>query len=88
MANKTFYCLDISVGGILEIIESNVQRNKKLIHGEVKVMELDFLSKNWSSELLNEIENVNTILAADGWLNIFIIKLFILYLNCLIVSYL
>lgn len=60
-------CTDINIGGILDIIKSNFNRNKKFIKAKTfKIMELDFMaSSNWSDEINQTILNTDIILAAD-----------------------
>lgn len=63
---KRVICTDINYGGILELIERNVQRNGKLIDGNVDVMELNFKQMNWSPSLKEAIDQTDVIIAADG----------------------
>lgn len=62
-------CTDIDLGGILNVIKSNVQLNKDLKNPRacIKVMELDFKkSMLWSSELKEALRQAKIIIAADG----------------------
>lgn len=65
-------CTDINLGGILSLIETNIQRNAKLLGGchKVAVLELDFTQLNWSPALQAAIDETDIILAADGTLNL------------------
>lgn len=60
-------CTDINIGGILDIIKSNFNRNKKFIKAiTMKTLELDFMaSSNWSDDINKTIMNTDIILAAD-----------------------
>lgn len=59
---------DINLGGILDLIKSNVALNKSYQRcpGNVDVLELDFLSRSFSVKLENELKAVDVVLAADG----------------------
>lgn len=61
-------CTDIKLGGILDVVKSNVELNKNLINNQakVKVMELDFKKSIWSDDLKNAVSKSNIIIAADG----------------------
>uniref|UniRef100_A0A6P4FB21 Methyltransferase-like protein 22 n=2 Tax=Drosophila rhopaloa TaxID=1041015 RepID=A0A6P4FB21_DRORH len=61
------YCTDVDLGCILKLINGNVQRNSKLLNGQVSVLEFDFLApkEEQSQELLEAIDNSDIILAAD-----------------------
>ncbi|XP_055319004.1 methyltransferase-like protein 22 isoform X2 [Sitodiplosis mosellana] len=60
-------CTDIDLGGILNVVKSNVELNKRLINNQakVKVMELDFKKSIWSDDLKNAVLKSNIIIAAD-----------------------
>lgn len=66
-SNKEIICTDVDIGDILNLIRTNIQRNKKLLNCEINVMEIDFknfdLTKNNLKEKLDEVEIV---VAADG----------------------
>jgi hypothetical protein len=57
---------DINLGGILKLIEKNIERNKALIKSKICVTELDFLNPNWSTTLRKKVTKVDVIMAADG----------------------
>lgn len=59
---------DINLGGILNVIKSNVELNKRLISNQanVTVMELDFKNSIWPDDLKNAVTNSSIIIAADG----------------------
>lgn len=62
-------CTDIDLGGILNVIKSNVELNKNLKSPRacIKVMELDFKkSMMWSAELKSALAQAKIIIAADG----------------------
>lgn len=62
-------CTDIDLGGILNVIKSNVELNKNLKSPRacIKVMELDFKkSMMWSAELKSALAQAKVIIAADG----------------------
>lgn len=61
-------CTDIELGGILDVVKSNVELNKNLINNQVKVkvMELDFKKSIWPDDLKNAVSKSNIIIAADG----------------------
>lgn len=58
-------CTDIDRGEILDLITSNIKRNKNYVKNNVDVMELDF-TKPFSVKLIKELSDVEIILAADG----------------------
>lgn len=64
-------CTDINLGGILELIGSNIRRNKRLLTSttpatNMSVMELDFMkTASWSTELLRAIDETDVFLVAD-----------------------
>lgn len=65
---KSVLCTDINIGGILKLIENNINRNKHLFNNTIiSVMELNFKNTEWSKELQYEINKCDIILAADGW---------------------
>ena len=57
---------DVDIGGILNLIKENCQRNRKLIKNDINVMELNFKSKIFSPKLEQALENTDIVLAADG----------------------
>lgn len=61
------YCTDVNLGNILELIQRNVQRNAKLLQGQVSVLEYDFMASKsqLSSELVQAIDDSDVIMAAD-----------------------
>lgn len=61
-------CTDIDIGGILNVIRSNVARNTGLTGNvnKVDVMELDFKNSNWPSELQEAMKQTDVVIAADG----------------------
>lgn len=62
-------CTDIDLGGILDVIKSNVELNKGLKNPRacIKVMELDFKKSDvWSTELRSALVQAEIIIAADG----------------------
>lgn len=61
------YCTDVDLGCILDLIRRNVKRNGKLLSGQVKVIEYDFMASQaqHSSELLAAIDASDVIMAAD-----------------------
>lgn len=67
-AQKDITCTDINLGGILELIKTNVERNRQLFENgvNVHVMELDFKDKHWPTELCDAIRNADVIFTADG----------------------
>lgn len=68
-------CTDINLGGILELIASNIRRNQRRRDGPIAarpldamhVMELDFKQNGggWSPALLDAIRRTDVFLAAD-----------------------
>lgn len=57
---------DINLGNILQLIDSNIDRNMHLLTARnIKVMELDFKAEKWSSDLQKNIANVDVVFAAD-----------------------
>lgn len=58
---------DIDLGDILQVIETNVERNRHLLReNNVTIMELDFKADQWSPELVEKIKEVDVVFAADG----------------------
>ncbi|CAH2039454.1 unnamed protein product, partial [Iphiclides podalirius] len=62
---KKVICTDIDLGGILDLIKLNAKYNGKLMKSQFKVMPLDFTDTRWSQQLLQEIRNVDIVVAAD-----------------------
>lgn len=62
------YCTDIALGGILDVVKSNVELNKNLINNQakLKVMELDFKKNIWPEHLKSAVSKSSIIIAADG----------------------
>lgn len=58
-------CTDVNVGGILQLIERNFQRNRARLKARYVVKELNFLDENWRRHLRHDLRDVNFILAAD-----------------------
>lgn len=67
---KSNYLIDVDLGGILELIKSNVKTNTEVIKAPVTVMPLDFYQPEWCEELSAMIGQVDIVLAADGKLTI------------------
>lgn len=61
-----YLLLDVNKGGLLNLIKSNIQRNKDLIKHPVKVVELDFMEENISTEIMEALPKIKIIIAADG----------------------
>lgn len=62
-------CTDIDLGGILNVIKSNVDLNKNLKNPRacIEVMELDFKKRMmWSAQLKSALAQAKIIIAADG----------------------
>ncbi|XP_034109103.1 methyltransferase-like protein 22 [Drosophila albomicans] len=61
------YCTDVNLGKILELIQSNVLRNAKLLRGQVSVLEYDFMApqSQLSEQLIAAIDASDVIMAAD-----------------------
>lgn len=66
-AKRNIISTDINLGGLLDLIKSNVEVNKQMINNRVAVhvMELNFKDRNWSDELQMAVQNANLIIAAD-----------------------
>lgn len=66
--SKRVLCTDINIAGILELIKRNIELNKQYQRtpNNVAVYELNFMAKQWSSDLEEELKNVDIMLAADG----------------------
>ncbi|XP_013146754.1 PREDICTED: methyltransferase-like protein 22 isoform X1 [Papilio polytes] len=62
---KKVICTDIDLGGILELIKLNAKYNNELIKSQFKVMPLDFKEIEWSRKLMQEIKQVDIVIAAD-----------------------
>lgn len=63
----TFYIrLDIDIGGILNVITQNVNRNASLIQNNVQVVELDFKAQKFSDTVELIISDIEIIVCADG----------------------
>lgn len=67
-AQKDIICTDINLGGILELIKTNIDMNRQLFENgaNVHVMELDFKDKQWPAELCDAIRDADVIFTADG----------------------
>lgn len=67
-AERDIVCTDINLGGILGLIQSNVNMNRQLIKHDVNVhvMELNFMNKQWSEELHDLMRDTDIVIAADG----------------------
>ncbi|CAO1345198.1 unnamed protein product [Diamesa serratosioi] len=65
--SKRVLCTDINIGGILELIKRNIELNKQYqkTPNNVAVYELNFMAKQWSVDLEEELKNVDIVLAAD-----------------------
>ncbi|XP_037933322.1 methyltransferase-like protein 22 [Teleopsis dalmanni] len=64
---KQVVCTDVDLGGILNLIRANVQRNARLLSGNVEVLEYDFfkLLKDYTPALIKAIDESDIVLAAD-----------------------
>lgn len=62
----TIIVLDIAMGGILEVIKSNLEKNSSMINAPVTVHELDFKATSFTPELSKKLSDVEIFLAADG----------------------
>ncbi|XP_055855239.1 methyltransferase-like protein 22 [Episyrphus balteatus] len=62
---KNVICTDVDIGGILQLIRKNVDRNRKFLKNNIKVMEFDFKSPEYLPELADAIEASDVIVAAD-----------------------
>ncbi|XP_055908534.1 methyltransferase-like protein 22 [Eupeodes corollae] len=62
---KNVICTDVDIGGILQLIRKNIDRNRKLLSNDIKVMEYDFKTVEYAPQLANAIEMSDIILAAD-----------------------
>lgn len=67
-AETELICTDIDFGGILNVIQSNIELNKDLYNNRAyyNVMELDFKKSFWPEELKKAVTSAKTIIAADG----------------------
>lgn len=65
MFAKCVVCTDIDLGGILDLIKSNAALNAHLVKSDFTVMAMDFLSLEWSEELIHKIKETDIFLAAD-----------------------
>lgn len=50
----------------MELIKLNAKYNNELIKSQFKVMPLDFKEIEWSRQLMQEIKQVDIVIAADG----------------------
>lgn len=62
---KIKHFLDVNIGGILDLISLNAERNKNLMKSQFIVTELDF-TKEFTNEITKELSSVDLIFAADG----------------------
>ncbi|GJQ79007.1 hypothetical protein Trydic_g168 [Trypoxylus dichotomus] len=62
---KPVLCTDIAEGGILTLIQNNVERNKNLTKHPILVLELNFFQEKFTPDLLKSLPGVKIILAAD-----------------------
>ncbi|KAK9736177.1 Lysine methyltransferase [Popillia japonica] len=58
-------CTDINEGGILNLLQTNIDRNKALVKKSISVLELNFFKTDFNAELLKLLPDVRIILAAD-----------------------
>lgn len=60
------WCTDLNIGGLLQLIRANVQLNKHLqLRGEIQVHALDFMGRQWSGQLKEQVKQTDFIIAAD-----------------------
>ncbi|KAI4471535.1 methyltransferase-related [Holotrichia oblita] len=62
---KSVLCTDINEGGILDLLQNNIDRNKALVKNPISVLELNFFKNDFNPELLKLLLDVKIILAAD-----------------------
>ena len=56
----------MNIGGLLDLIRANVKLNKHLpLRADVQVHELDFMNRNWSDGLKQQLQQTDYIIAAD-----------------------
>ncbi|XP_055385914.1 methyltransferase-like protein 22 [Condylostylus longicornis] len=65
MFAKTVVCTDINVGGILDLIRNNIEKNKRFLKCDIAVLELNFKSEKFEENLEKYIEECDIVLAAD-----------------------
>ncbi|KAK6630887.1 hypothetical protein RUM44_003057 [Polyplax serrata] len=58
-------CTDLDAENILNLLESNIKRNKNLLKGQIYVKGLNFFNLDWSSDLTKRVEESHVIIAAD-----------------------
>ncbi|XP_043284281.1 methyltransferase-like protein 22 [Venturia canescens] len=64
LANEVI-CTDVNVGGILELIGSNFERNESIVRSKFVITELNFFDSDWSPQLQEKLKGATVILAAD-----------------------
>jgi predicted nicotinamide N-methyase len=67
MYAKKVVCTDIDIGGLLNLIKTNVLKNNHLCQSKdnVEVMELDFLNLKYSDKLNDALKEIDFVIAAD-----------------------
>lgn len=59
-------CTDLDIGGLLQLIRDNVQLNNHLpLRATVQVHELDFMNREWSEQVKEQVQKADFIIAAD-----------------------
>lgn len=58
--------IDIAMGNILSLIDTNIKQNSRWIKAQMNVKELNFYDSDYSVELTHLIENSTFVIAADG----------------------
>lgn len=61
-----FLFTDVNLGGILKLIEKNLECNRSLIKSKTCVTELNFLDESWNGTIMDKVKSVDVIMAADG----------------------
>lgn len=63
---KKVICTDVDLGGILNLIRSNVKRNNSIINNDIAVAELDFKAEKLSDNMKSIVADTDIVIAADG----------------------
>ncbi|XP_058792795.1 methyltransferase-like protein 22 [Phymastichus coffea] len=65
MIAKEVICTDVDLGGILKLIEKNIESNKSCIKCKTCVTELNFLDDSWNPTIMDKVKSIDVIMAAD-----------------------
>ncbi|KAJ8971082.1 hypothetical protein NQ314_000894 [Rhamnusium bicolor] len=59
------FCTDVNKGNLLDLIKSNLERNKHIVKHPVNILELDFTTQTLPTDILSSLSKIRIIIAAD-----------------------